>query len=401
MTTKHHPLEEIAPATLVTAREHLEEVVAELRQEPRIAIDTESNGFYAYQEKVCLLQISSAREDYIVDPIAVSDLSALGELTADPHIEKIFHAGEYDVLCLKRDYGFSFANLFDTMIAGRLLGAKELGLAAAIRIYFGVTLSKKLQRADWGLRPLSEAHLKYAQLDTHYLLQLSDILKAQLREKGREADAVEACAQLAELEPVIRNFDPEGFWRLAGRNRLTDRQLACLREIFLLRDKRAKSLDRAPFRIMPEELMVRIAADMPDSHEALAKVKGMTSYLLRKFGRRPPGSPGTRPAGPAAGRASAHEPAPQQQRTPALRAPAPMAQGAGRARSGGAGRDPGHLEPAGDRARRRSRRARPLAALSELKRQRYGEAAAQAAPPQGLSLRRAIWGNPAWAHLRS
>ncbi|MCX5797734.1 MAG: HRDC domain-containing protein [Elusimicrobia bacterium] len=284
MPTRHHPLEEIKPATVVTAREHLEEVVAELRQEPRIAIDTESNGFYAYQEKVCLVQISSAREDYIVDPIAVSDFSALGELTADPKIEKIFHAGEYDVLCLKRDYGFRFANLFDTMIAARLLGSKELGLAAAIRIHFGVTLSKKLQRADWGLRPLSEAHLKYAQLDTHYLLRLSELLKAQLCDKGREADAVEACAQLAELEPVFKSFDPEGFWRLSGRNRLTDRQMACLREIFLLRETRAQSLDRAPFRIMPEELMVRLAADMPDSPEALAKVKGMTPYLLRKFG---------------------------------------------------------------------------------------------------------------------
>jgi ribonuclease D len=283
MTTRHHPLEEIAPATLVTAREHLEEVVAELRQEPRIAIDTESNGFYAYQERVCLLQVSSAREDFIIDPIAISDLSAFGELTADPHIEKIFHAGEYDVICLKRDYDFRFANLFDTMIAGRLLGAKELGLAAAIHRFFGVTLSKKLQRADWGLRPLSDAHLKYAQLDTHYLLQLSDLLRNQLREKGREADAAEACAQLAELEPVIRNFDPDGFWRIAGRNRLTDRQLACLKEIFLMRDKRAKSLDRAPFRIMPEDLMVRIAADMPENPEALAKVKGMTSYLMRKF----------------------------------------------------------------------------------------------------------------------
>ena len=284
MPTHHHPLEEIAPATLVTAREHLEEVVAELRQEPRIAIDTESNGFYAYQEKVCLLQISSAREDFIVDPIAVSDLSAFGELTADSRIEKVFHAGEYDVLCLKRDYGFRFANLFDTMIAGRLLGAKGLGLAAAIHQYYGVTLSKKLQRADWGLRPLSEAHLHYAQRDTHYLLRLSELLKTQLREKGRDRDAAEACAELAKIEPVIRDFDPDGFWRFTGRNRLTDRQLACLREIFLFREKRAKSLDRAPFRIMPEELMVRLAADMPDSNEALARVKGMTPYLLRKFG---------------------------------------------------------------------------------------------------------------------
>ncbi|MDD5627634.1 MAG: HRDC domain-containing protein [Elusimicrobia bacterium] len=284
MPTHHHPLEVIAPATLITAREHLEEVVAELRQEPRIAIDTESNGFYAYQERVCLLQISSPREDYILDPIAVPDVSALGELTADPRIEKVFHAGEYDVLCLKRDYGFRFASLFDTMIAQRLLGAKELGLAAAIHKHYGVTLSKKLQRADWGIRPLSEAHLKYAQLDTHYLLRLSDLLKAKLREKGREADATEAFAELCELKPVVKSFDPDGFWRLAGRNGLAGQQLACLKEVFLLRENRARALDRAPFRIMPEDLMVRLAMNMPRDEASLAKVRGMTSYLLRKFG---------------------------------------------------------------------------------------------------------------------
>ena len=94
--TDHPP---ITPATVVTAREHLEEVVDELRHEPRIAIDTESNGFYAYQEKVCLLQMSSPTEDFIVDPIAVPDISALGELMAAPGIEKVFHACEYDILC--------------------------------------------------------------------------------------------------------------------------------------------------------------------------------------------------------------------------------------------------------------------------------------------------------------
>jgi ribonuclease D len=284
MTDPQDGTKSIAPATLITAREHLEEVVVELRQETRLAIDTESNGFYAYQEQVCLLQMSSPREDFIIDPIAVPDLSPLGELMADPRIEKVFHAGEYDVLCLKRDYGFRFANMFDTMIAGRLLGAKELGLAAAIRRYFGVTLSKKLQRADWGLRPLSDAHLTYAQFDTHYLLRLADILKGLLHEKGREGDAAEACAQLAEIEPVIRSFDPEGYWRLSGRSRLSARQMACLREIYLLREHQAKSVNRAPFRIMPEELMLRLAEAMPESQEALAEVRGMTPYLLRRFG---------------------------------------------------------------------------------------------------------------------
>ncbi|HAM35012.1 MAG TPA: ribonuclease D [Elusimicrobia bacterium] len=283
MTTPPRRTDNVPPATLVTAREHLEEVVCELRQEPRLALDTESNGFYAYQEKVCLVQISSAREDFVIDPIAIRDLSALAAVTEDPRIEKVFHAGEYDILCLKRDYGFRFANLFDTMIAGRILGVKELGLAAAIQRHFGLTLSKKLQRADWGRRPLSDEHFRYAQFDTHFLLDLADILKAQLQEKGRAEDAAEACAQLALLRPVVRTFDPEGFWRLAGRNRLSGPQLACLKEIYLLRERHARVLDRAPFRVMAEDLMVRLALALPSSESEVARVRGMSPYLLRKF----------------------------------------------------------------------------------------------------------------------
>ena len=121
------PLGQIKTATLITAKEHLEEVCVEFAKCDRLAFDTESNGFYAHKEKVCLIQISTPTEDFIVDPIAFKDISALGPLFADPKIEKLFHAGEYDVLCLKRDYGFTFANLYDTMIAARILGTKELG----------------------------------------------------------------------------------------------------------------------------------------------------------------------------------------------------------------------------------------------------------------------------------
>jgi ribonuclease D len=96
-------LDEIADPTVVTAREHLEEIVSDLKNAPRLAIDIESNGFYAYRERVCLIQMSSPTEDFVIDPIAITDLSCLGPLVADPKIEKIFHAGEYDVLCLKRD----------------------------------------------------------------------------------------------------------------------------------------------------------------------------------------------------------------------------------------------------------------------------------------------------------
>lgn len=280
-------MSEIIPLpTVITAREHLDEVVADdFRGITRLAVDTESNGFYAYHERVCLIQLSSPTQDYIVDPIAIKDISALGPLFADPAIEKLFHAGEYDVICLKRDYGFEFANLFDTMIASRMLGFKELGLAAAIERHFGVKLSKKLQRADWGVRPLTEAHLRYAQMDTHFLMRLADIQKALLKERGREEDAAEAFAELAQLRPAPKVFDPDAFWRMSGRDKLAGPQLAVLREVYLFREHQAQSRDKAPFRVMPEDLMLRLATAMPASLEELGAVRGMTPYLLQRFGR--------------------------------------------------------------------------------------------------------------------
>jgi ribonuclease D len=271
-------------ATLITAREHLEEVAVELGKSSRLAFDTESNGFYAYKEKVCLIQISTPTDDYIVDPIAVTDISSLGPLFVNPAIEILFHAGEYDVLCLKRDYGFTFTNLYDTMIAARVLGIKELGLAAAIERQFGLVISKKLQRADWGKRPLTHEMIRYAQGDTHFLMRIADEQKKLLVEKGRWGDAVEAFHELAKLEPNVKIFDPEGYWKLVGRTDIGGRAMAALKEIWLYREQQAESRDRAPFRVMPEDLMTRIAEALPETKEALAAVKGMSPYILERFG---------------------------------------------------------------------------------------------------------------------
>ena len=169
-------LPEMPAPTLVADAAGLSEMVSHLSGQSAFAIDTESDSLYAYHEKVCLMQISSEERDFLVDPFRFESLEALGPVFADEGILKVFHAGDYDLACLKRDYHFTFINLFDTMLAATALAEPNLGLAGLLEKYLGITLDKKYQRANWGERPLKPEMLAYAQADSHYLLQLQAAL---------------------------------------------------------------------------------------------------------------------------------------------------------------------------------------------------------------------------------
>ena len=128
----------LLPPMLVNTPDALDEMLYRLWAASAVAVDTESNSLYAYTERVCLIQFSVPGEDYLVDPLALDDLSALGAVFADDEITKVFHAAEYDVMALRRDYRFTFASLFDTMIASRIVGWERYGLAALLEEHFGI-----------------------------------------------------------------------------------------------------------------------------------------------------------------------------------------------------------------------------------------------------------------------
>src|SRR3989304_2551096 len=176
---------ELPDPILITHPRQLEALAKTLASEAILAVDTESNSLHAYREQVCLVQFTTSQADYLVDPLVLLDLSPLAGLFSNPNIEKIFHAAEYDLVCLKRDFGFSFANLFDTMLAARILGRPGVGLGSLLESEFGVPLDKRFQRANWGQRPLPPSLLAYARLDTHYLIDLRHRLKAALEKKRR------------------------------------------------------------------------------------------------------------------------------------------------------------------------------------------------------------------------
>jgi len=271
---------------MVAQPAQLTALVAKLAEQPVVAVDTESNGLFAYREQVCLIQFSIPEDDYLVDPLALKDLSPLAEIFSDPRIEKVFHAAEYDLLCLKRDFGFEFSNLFDTMLAARILGQERVGLGNILADEFGVHLKKRYQRANWGRRPLPPEMQDYARLDTHYLIRLRDRLRAELLETGRWPIAQEDFARLCEVDGELLTPPETDIWGINGARDLTPQQVAILQELADYRQKTAEAQDRPLFKVIGDKTLTAIAAAEPDTLDDLGEVPGMSAGQVRRHGRR-------------------------------------------------------------------------------------------------------------------
>ncbi len=255
-----------------------------LANERRLAIDTEAASFHRYVDRVYLLQLTSDGETALVDPLTVPDLSPIGRLLADPAVEVIFHDADYDLRILDRDYGFRARRLWDTKVAAQLSGEVAFGLGALLEKYFGIRLSKALQRADWSRRPLTEAMIAYAAADTAYLPDLRDLLDARLRESHRLAWAEEEFVRLEAVRWTERAAAGEQFLAIKGAKALRPAQLAVLRAVWEWRERTAADLDRAPFRVLANEALVALARAAPATPEALAAVPQLPASVARRHG---------------------------------------------------------------------------------------------------------------------
>ncbi len=257
-----------------------------LQAADRFAVDLEANSLHAYREQICLIQISTEDQDYIIDPLAGLDLSGFGALLADPSVEKVFHAADYDMALLKGLYGWELRHLFDTMWAGRVLGCAKMGLVGFIEDMFGLKLSKKHQKADWARRPLTEEMLEYAKNDTHFLLRLRDDFERRLREAGLYEEAMEIFGSIVDVDPSERIFDPESFWRIRGVRELPPRGQAILRALFVFREEEASRRDTPPFKVINDAMLLRIAQHTAGERGAVEGVPGVSDKLLGRLGSR-------------------------------------------------------------------------------------------------------------------
>jgi ribonuclease D len=252
----------------LTRPEQLADLVRALRAgSGPVALDAERASGYRYSQRAYLVQLRRAGVGTaLIDPIALPDLSAVGEAIGDA--EWILHAAAQDLPCLA-ELGMTPSRLFDTELAGRLLGDERVALGTMVERHLGVGLEKGHSAADWSTRPLPYEWLAYAALDVELLIDLRNVLADELARAGKtewaeqEFEAVRAApGPVARAEPWRRT---SGIHRLRNR-----RQLAVLRSLWTARDEYAAQRDIAPGRVLPDAAMVEAARTSPGTARELA-----------------------------------------------------------------------------------------------------------------------------------
>ncbi len=217
------------------------------------AIDTEADSLHRHKESLCLIQFTAGGECVLIDPLAIKDLSPLDRYLRNATVW--MHGADYDMTMLKREFGNLPAMVYDTQIGARLLGVKKFGLGNLVEHYFDIVLSKSSQKADWGKRPLSEKMIDYALNDVRYLLEMGDIIVAQLKDKNRYTWFTQSC-ESAQAKVAERDDSKEEQWRINGSGKLDPFGLACLRALWNWRDIEAEAWDKPSFMVAPNRVLI-------------------------------------------------------------------------------------------------------------------------------------------------
>ena len=242
---------------MIASDVELADLLPRMKGFKRVAVDTEADSLHCYFEKLCLIQLTFDGQDHLVDPLARVDLQPLCTTLADREI--VLQGMDFDLRLLRRTYNLAVREVFDTVIAARMLGLKEFSLAALVQQYFEVTLAKGSQKANWARRPLPPAMEAYAKNDTHFLLPLAEKMEEQMERLGRMEWFRQSCQRALEQTFISRERDPDDAWRIAGSGTLPPRVAAILRAIWQWRDGEAQAADRPSFHILQNSAMIEAA----------------------------------------------------------------------------------------------------------------------------------------------
>ena len=242
-----------------------------------IAVDLENHSYRSYLGYTCLIQISSTKMDYIIDPLKLSgEIYRLNEIFTNPKIIKVMHGANNDIQWLQRDFGIFMVNLFDTHQAAKVLGYPSDSLSYLCRYFCQVTLKKAYQLADWRIRPLTDDMIKYARDDTQYLIFIYEQMMKLLR---KNSSKLEEALKNSFNVSLLTYEKPSVDYTLVKKNvEISNEDL--LKELYLYRDGLAKAHDESPLYVLPTSVLIRLVNTMPTSIEDLEKVVGVRHNLI-------------------------------------------------------------------------------------------------------------------------
>lgn len=247
-----------------------------------VAIDAERASGYRYSARAYLVQVRRENAGTaLIDPVDLDGLAPLQEAIGET--EWILHAATQDLACLKAE-GLVPHRLFDTELAGRLLGHPRVGLATLVENLLGRRLRKEHSAVDWSTRPLPGPWLEYAALDVEPLAELRDVLAAELDAAGKTEWARQEFENLLSFEPTVR---AEPWRKVSGTHRLKGRRsLGAVRSIWETRDDIARSRDVSPGRVLPDTAIVAAAEAMPSSRSDLLATPGFRGRGADRYASR-------------------------------------------------------------------------------------------------------------------
>ncbi|MCF8093263.1 MAG: ribonuclease D, partial [Desulfotignum sp.] len=220
--------------TFIESDADLVQACARICRHTIIGVDLEADSMHSFKEKICLIQIATREEAFLVDPFTIDNFSPFVQVLENPDIIKVFHGADFDVRSLDREMGARIENLFDTEIACRFLNVRERGLAALLKDHFDVYVDKKFQKQDWSKRPLKPDMVAYSVGDVAYLIALHGRLVDSLAAMDRLHWAKEECEALA-LVRYEDNHAPPFFKKFKGAGKLDNRSLAVLENLLKVR----------------------------------------------------------------------------------------------------------------------------------------------------------------------
>lgn len=276
-------LEFVADYIYIDTQQALDDAMSHIENSPYLALDTESSSFYTYFNELCLLQFSCQGMHGIIDPLAGLNLASLGQAMENQAIEKIFHAAASDIVELKRDLGWKFVNVFDTFLACKYLGFDACSLSALVHYYCGVTLEKGEQKSNWKQRPLTQSQLDYAHLDTLYLAEIRNHMHPELKKQGLEEEYYQEIEfQVASLSADVKEKDPDAYAKVNGVQKLSAPERGRFKAIFDIREEEAAAQNIAPFRLINNHEMIRMARNVPEKASDFRRFKAHPRFFARR-----------------------------------------------------------------------------------------------------------------------